>query len=341
MSMKTSRRRFPFVVALAAAWLASPAPGRDEPQGGGAARKPAATGHERIDGEAMLRHVRYLAAPELEGRAPDTEGSQLAIAYLVRQFQGLALEGKGDDGFRQGFRRGGKTLTNVVARLEGSDPDLRDEYLVIGAHFDHLGVRDGVVHPGADDNASGCAALLEIARAMKDEGAPRRSILFVAFDGEEIGLLGAKHFVKEPPVPKKKLVAMINLDMVSRGPLEYACVCGTSESAALEAAVTASAAQLGVRVEDKYEREWRLASDHGAFAAEKIPWLYFGVEDHEDYHRPSDTADKAQPAKMEQLARFVYLVARAVADAESRPKWREAKAAPRKVKPKAEQKSDG
>src|SRR5262245_22864680 len=160
---------------------------------------------QALRSEKLAEHVKVLASDDFEGRGAGTEGDRLAIAYIEKQLRPIGRPPGGAEAYRQSFQVKGKSLTNVVARLEGSDAQLRDEYVVLGAHHDHLGKRAGKTFFGADDNASGCAALIEVAKAMKDAGAPKRSILFVAFDGEEIGLLGSKHFVSHPPVAREKI----------------------------------------------------------------------------------------------------------------------------------------
>jgi Zn-dependent M28 family amino/carboxypeptidase len=274
----------------------------------------------KLDGAKITKHIEVLASPEYEGRAPGTAGGAKAVEYVIAQFQSIGLKAKGTSGFRQPFaNKKGVKHTNVVGLLEGSDATLKKEYVVVGAHHDHLGNKDDTLFPGADDNASGVATLLEIAAALKENGAPKRSVLFVTFDGEERGLIGSKHFIEKPPVPIGSIVAMINFDMVSRGAATHVCVCGKSESPELIAHAEANAERAGIALNFDYDAKWRNSSDHGSFANAQIPWLYFGVEDHEDYHKPTDTADKVDRAKIEKIARLGYLTLRGVAEAEKPP----------------------
>lgn len=279
-----------------------------------------------VDGvtrQRLLTHVEALASEDFEGRGAGTDGGRLGASYLIQQFESLKLTEKGTRSFRQPFTSRGKKMANVVGLLKGCDERLEDEVVVIGAHFDHLGVRRDALYPGADDNASGCAALLEVARAFTRGGPPARSVLFIGFDGEEIGLQGSKYFVKRPTVPKKDIVAMINLDMVGRGATGDVRVCGTPTSTLLKQHVESAAPRVDLKLHYDFERQWRHSSDHGPFGDADIPFLYVGVLNHPDYHKPTDVADKLNPEKMERIARLVYLVARAVADGQDRPEWDE------------------
>src|SRR5262249_16744166 len=198
----------------------------------------------------------------------------------------LKLEPAGTSGFDQTFESDGHKLVNLVARVAGEEEALRDEFVVIGAHYDHLGIVKGEMYPGADDNASGCAAMLEVARAFTLGATPRRSVLFIAFDSEERGLAGSRHFVQHPTVAREKIVAMVNLDMVSRGDPRTVQVCGAALSPDMKAIAEREAPLVGLTLHYEFEKEWRRASDHGPFGDVGIPFLYFGVEDHPDYHKP-------------------------------------------------------
>jgi Zn-dependent M28 family amino/carboxypeptidase len=169
--------------------------------------------------------------------------------------------------------------------------------------------------------------LLEVAAALKADDDLERSVLFVGFDGEEAtlggGLLGSRHFVSKPTVAKRSIVAMLNLDMVSRGETADLRVCGTKYSPLLKAIVEAHAPRAELKLYYDHERQWRRASDHGPFGDAGIPFLYFGVLDHEDYHQPSDTADKANKDKAARIARLTYLTLRDLANREERPTYHE------------------
>ncbi|MCC5920824.1 MAG: M20/M25/M40 family metallo-hydrolase [Cyclobacteriaceae bacterium] len=169
------------------------------------------------------RHVKILAADSLEGRGLGTKGHALAHEYLVGQFREIGLS-TWFDNYTQDFAfKQSITWTagkNIVGYVEGTDPKLKDEYIVIGGHYDHVGYEMGsdgkkVIYPGADDNASGTAMTIELARYFaKEENRTKRSIIFILFDAEESGLIGANHFVKESPVPIDQIQLMFSLDMV-------------------------------------------------------------------------------------------------------------------------------
>jgi Zn-dependent M28 family amino/carboxypeptidase len=173
----------------------------------------------------------------------------------------------------------------------------------VTAHYDHLGVRGGRTYPGADDNASGVAGLLAAASWFARHR-PRRSILFVAFDGEELGLQGAKHFVAHPPIDLARVALVVNLDMIGRGDANTLVVAGTHHYPHLKDTVEAAARGRRIRVAFGHDKpspgnrsdDWTHASDHGPFHDAGIPFLYFGVEDHPDYHQPTDTADRIPAA---------------------------------------------
>lgn len=293
--------------------------------------------HLALRADDLVAHVETLAAPEYEGRLAGSEGGAKAIDYVVARFQALGLKPKGTKGFRQPFAgKNGAKCENVIGLLEGRDPKRRDEFVVVGAHHDHLGTVEDKLHPGADDNASGVAALLEIARVMKEHASAARSILFITFDSEESGLRGSRYFVENPTVDVKKIVAMINFDMVSRGALGHVCLCGKTESPEFAAIAEEAAPIVGIGVDLTHDLEWRSSSDHGSFARAKIPWLYFGVEDHEDYHKPTDTPDKIEREKIEKIARLGLLTLIGVANTESAPEYVPLPKNPRPPKKKGE-----
>jgi len=193
-----------------------------------------------------------------------------------------------------------KTVRNVLAALPGSDPVLKNEWIVIGAHYDHLGLGGasslspsliGQPHLGADDNASGTAGVLEIARAAAmNPGTWKRSVLFMAFAGEEIGLLGSSHFTNYPTVPLGSITAMINMDMIGRVSNGRITIGGVGTSPSFKPDLDELA--RGGRLTLAYTESGYGASDQTAFNAKKIPVLFFFSGTHTDYHKPSDTADK-------------------------------------------------
>jgi hypothetical protein len=259
----------------------------------------------RIDSERLMSAVTTLADPKWEGRAAGSPGGLAARAWVLDRFKALALQPvSGAYVYPFTYARmtmGGKQTgegANVIGLCLGSDPKL--PYFVVSAHYDHLGVRDGQVYPGADDNASGVAVILEIA-AFCQKTAFRHTIVFAAFDAEERGLQGARVFLATPPVPPDRIALNVNLDMVSRNDKREIFVAGTYHYPELKAPLEAVARRAPITVLFGHDKpvaiaggveDWTNQSDHGPFHAAKIPFVYFGVEDHADYHKPTDTADK-------------------------------------------------
>ncbi len=209
---------------------------------------------------------------------------------------------------------------NVIGVLRGTDPDLREQAVVVGAHYDHLGQggetslapsRYGEVHPGADDNASGVAGVIGLAREFAATGGARRTVVFVAFAGEEMGLLGSTQYVGRPTVPLERTVAMLNMDMIGRlreRLYVFGVDTGKEFREMLETANRDTAIQLRLGG-DGYG-----PSDHTPFYAKDRPVLFFFTGPHEDYHRPSDTPDKIDARGMEQVVRLIAGVLRRLAD---------------------------
>ncbi len=215
---------------------------------------------------------------------------------------------------------------NVIAVLPGKGPHA-SEVVVLGAHYDHLGYGgsnsaapgEHAIHHGADDNASGTAMLLEAARRLAKAGPPSRTILFVAFSGEERGLLGSGHFTANPTVPLANIVAMVNLDMVGRLDQEKLVVHGTGTGSGLEQLVDrllAVHSLTGAKEPGGFG-----PSDHASFYAKKIPVLHLFTGSHGDYHRPSDTADKINYDGMVRITDLVVELVAALAAAEDRPAY--------------------
>ena len=215
------------------------------------------------------------------------------------------------------------TVDNVLAYLPGKT----DEYVIIGAHYDHLGRGNfdslapsqiGQIHPGADDNGSGTAGVLELARIMAPlKGQLERGILFESFAGEELGLLGSAAWVKEPTRPLDKAVAMLNMDMIGRIKNEKVYIGGIGTGSTLKAVVEQAAANSGFKIE--YSPGGYSSSDHTSFVAKKIPVLFFFSGLHADYHKPSDTWDKIDSEPAARLLGVVASTAELLADAAGRP----------------------
>jgi hypothetical protein len=217
-------------------------------------------------------------------------------------------------------------VSNVLGRLPGSDPALADEVVLVGAHLDHLGHgeygsltpgRRGEVHNGADDNASGIAGLLELARALASGDAPRRSVLFAAFTAEEVGLVGSGYYVGNPPVPLASTVTMINLDMIGRLADRQLTVFGAESADSFEDLVRDSAD--GIDLELSFAEGAFGPSDQTSFHAQGLPVLFFFTGTHSDYHTPEDDVDRVDAEGTARVVRLVERVVRGLADAPERP----------------------
>lgn len=213
---------------------------------------------------------------------------------------------------------------NVIGMLPGRDPTLREEALVIGAHYDGLGRggetsltpdRYGEIHPGADDNASGVAGVIALAKAFARSGA-RRSLIFVAFDGEEMGLLGSSHYVKNPPWPLEKTYAMINLDGIGRLMNDRVYLLGVDSAKELRSLVqeAANGGATGWSPLLHMRGDAFGPSDHTSFFAKEKPVLMFSTGPHLDYHRPSDTPEKINGEGLEKIVRLIFRTAATLAD---------------------------
>ncbi len=263
----------------------------------------------------LAAHVAALTAPALEGRGLGTPGEKAAAEYVAAAMKDAGLQPGGDDGgFFQKLRVAATAsgapadVVNVVGLLPGTDAAWKDESVVVVAHYDHLGrgwpdARKefaGQVHPGADDNASGVAVLLELARAMKDEK-PRRTIVFLAVTGEEAGRLGSKRWVAGPSSrPAAKTLAAVNLDTVGRLGAGKLQVLGTGTAGEWIHAVRGASWVTGV--ETKAVPETLESSDHVSFVEAGIPAVQLFTGAHVDYHRPSDTAEKVDVPGLAKVA---------------------------------------
>jgi hypothetical protein len=299
----------------------------------GASPAAAQTGPAAAGSAARVRgYIEYLAADAREGRGIGTAGLDSAAAYVARAFASIGLGAGGTEGYFQPFAIdptaaaaahagvGGAAVRNVVGVLPGRGA-LAGQAVVVGAHYDHLGMGGfgsldpdsaGVVHNGADDNASGTAALLETAALLTGRGAANaRTIVFVAFTAEEIGLVGSSHYVAHPVVPNDSTIAMINFDMVGRLRDGTLLAIGTGSARELEAAVDsiASAYALDLKITgDPWGR-----SDHSSFYGAEVPVVHFFTDTHEDYHRTTDDAGAINVPGVVQVATLAADLAWALA----------------------------
>jgi Zn-dependent M28 family amino/carboxypeptidase len=238
-----------------------------------------------IDAKSLMATVQTLASPAFEGRRAGTPGGARARAWVAERFKAIGLEPL-------------ESGTNVVGLCRGRGR--ATEAMVVSAHFDHEGVRDGQLYPGADDNASGVAVLLAIAEQCKRTPFVHDTV-FASFDAEEQGLQGSKAFVAKPPIDKARIALNVNLDMVARGDTGELYAAGTYHWPSVRAPLAGVARRSQIKLRFGHDRpedgndDWTNQSDHGSFHAAGIPFVYFGVEDHPDYHKPTDTPEKIDP----------------------------------------------
>lgn len=283
----------------------------------------AASSVHAVDSSALMADIRTLSSPEFAGRLTGTPGSRLAQAYITRRFQELGLKSFGASyampftfvDTRHAVQTDYPSALNLVGHIRGSANPER--VMVVSAHYDHLGMSKGRAYLGADDNASGVAAMLAVAAHFKQHP-PRHTIVFAAFDGEELGLRGAKAFVEAPPFPLKNVALNLNFDMVSRNDKNEIYAAGTRYTPSLKALVEKAAAGSTLKVSLGHDSkpagapsdyDWTASSDHHIFHKAGIPFLYFGVEDHADYHKPGDTFEKVDPKFFTEVARLLVSAA--------------------------------
>lgn len=255
-----------------------------------------------LDVYKLLSHVEVLASDSLEGRRTGTQGNASARTYLQAAFEGLGLLPLGEQ-YEHPFSfpdRKGERLrgVNLLGYVQGSERP--DSFIVVTAHFDHLGVRNGEVFNGADDNASGVAGMLALA-AHFAQHPPHHSVIFAALDAEEMGLQGARAFLDRPPVDPRSIRLNVNLDMIGRNERNELYAAGTAHypffKPWLQAVAETSPITLlfGHDGSVAGQADWTTSSDHGPFHQAGIPFVYFGVEDHPDYHKESDEFDRIDP----------------------------------------------
>ena len=285
------------------------------------------TAFHAINASDIKVHIEILADDSFEGREAGTRGGQAAGDYLIRQLEGYGLKPAGVQGsYYQPFRG---SCRNILAILEGSDADRRHEFVVIGAHYDHVGYGTrktsfgplGVIHNGADDNASGVAGVLEVIEGFLALGQPpRRSILFAFWDGEEQGLWGSKHWTAEPTVPLDQVVLKINADMIGYLRESQVFVFGTRTAQGLRRLVS----QANTHTDLTLDFSWELKanSDHHSFFAREVPVLMLHTGLHDFYHRPIDDAHRINHEGNQQVARLLFTIAHQVANKDSVPGFR-------------------
>lgn len=261
----------------------------------------------------VLEDIKWLSDDSLQGRKAGTEGAALAADYIRDRFQQLNLKSFGDTYLQPFvFGRAKKTGVNVVGYQQGCH--YPDYYVVVTAHYDHLGKKGRKIYHGADDNASGVAAMLDIAQHLQNN-CPSYSFIFVATDAEESGLYGSKALLQDPPVDKERIVLNLNLDMVSRA----------DRRGRLYLTGAKRFPQLVELLDEQYPKiqflshhgpsrvgrntsrhDWSDASDHGPFYRADIPYLFFGGQDHPQYHTEDDQWQRIEPEFLQMALNAIH-----------------------------------
>jgi aminopeptidase N len=283
-----------------------------------APRSPLVAPPERFSAARMAADIAFLAGPAMAGRGLGTAELERAADWIATQFAAAGLQPGGDDGgwyqtWDAPVEHLDRTigLSNVVGILPGSDPRLTGESLVIGAHYDHFGRGEhaehaadrGQIHPGADDNASGVAVLLELARALQGRPMPR-TLVFAAFTGEESGRLGSRHYVRHAGLPAERAIAMLNLDTVGRLGERPLLILGTGTADEWPHIFRGAGYVTGIPVQAVADDIG--SGDQTSFIEAGVPAVQFFAGIHEDIHRPGDTADKIDTEGLVRVARVLH-----------------------------------
>lgn len=262
-----------------------------------------------------LEELQYMIDSELKPHSLEITGKKLSINKRIKTEEII--------------------LNNAAAYIEGSDSLVKDEYVVFSCHADHIGMSNGLVNTGADDNASGCSSILAIAKAFK-ESAPKRSILFLWFAGEEIGLFGSQYFVDNPLVPLENIVADLNIDMIGRSrgvadTTEATPMTGPNGLFVITGLQSSELSSIANEIDEQREINFDYSlggidhplnlfqlSDHFNFVKNDIPSLFFFTGLHSDYHSPGDTLEKIDFTKMEEITKTIFLIGSTIANKKER-----------------------
>ena len=256
--------------------------------------------------ERLTRHVYTLAGDSLRGRKAGSEDAAKAATYIVSQFEEIGIQPYYEEGWYQPFERNGNTYKNVIGVIPGNDPVLKDEYIIIGAHYDHLGVRDGQIYNGADDNASGTATIIEMARILKSQqNSLKRSIIIAAFDAEEIGLWGSNYLSKQLDLSKVKL--MMSIDMVGwleKGKTLQLQGTATIKNGKRMLREEAEKMHLDIKPKD-FETSILGATDTQGFAQRGVATLYVTTGLKSPYHKPEDDPELIDYKGMDKVTDYM------------------------------------
>lgn len=293
---------------------------------------------DRISEAELKKQLYIIAGPEMEGRNAGTESEVRAGNYIANYYKSLGINGPNGNYFQTipggTFKRVQGEMRNVMGFIEGAEKP--EEIVVISAHYDHDGIKNGELYPGADDDGSGTVAVMEIARvfreAEKNGVKPKRSILFLNVSGEEKGLLGSRYYSDNPIFPLANTIANVNIDMIGRvdkdhdeKTRDFVYVIGSEMlSSDLHKAVLAANENLGIDLDMRYNtpddpNRFYYRSDHYNFAKHNIPSVFFFNGVHADYHRPTDTPDKIEYDLLTRRTKLAFNTIWKLANADNRP----------------------
>jgi len=293
---------------------------------------------DQVSQTELKKQLFIIASPEMEGRNAGTEGEVRAGNYISNYYKELGIYGPNGNYFQiipgGTFNRVKGEMRNVMGFIEGAEKP--EEIVVISAHYDHDGIKNGELYPGADDDGSGTVAVMEIARVFREAEKkgikPKRSILFLHVSGEEKGLLGSKYYSDNPIFPLENTIANVNIDMIGRvdkdhdeKTRDFVYVIGSEMlSSDLHKAVLSANEGLGIDLDMRYNtpddpNRFYYRSDHYNFAKHNIPSVFFFNGVHADYHRPSDTPDKIEYDLLTRRAKLAFNTIWKLANAENRP----------------------
>lgn len=254
----------------------------------------------QFDAQQLLLNVKTLSSDTYEGRRTGTDGAIKAKDYIVKELKKLEVKplvANFEQPFTFSSRGKNYNGINILGLIDGSETT--ENYIVISAHYDHEGIKNGKIYNGADDDASGVSALLAFAEYFQTHP-PKHSVILAFFDAEELGLKGSKYYVDNPVVAIDNIKLNVNLDMVSRSDKNELYITGARDNKAFETIIQNQKSTddfkflMGHDGKDG-KQNWTYSSDHGSFFTKGIPFLYFGVEDHKDYHKPTDDFENIHP----------------------------------------------
>lgn len=257
-----------------------------------------ATAQGSFDSKQLATDLRLLSADSLEGRKTGTAGAEKARIYIINRLSEIGINPFGEN-YLQPFsvtQSFGRVQSGDAVNILGVISGKTSKTIVVSAHYDHVGVTNNEIYNGADDNASGVAALLAIAQYFK-KNTPQHRIILAFFDAEEMGLKGSSHFVSTVNLKQEEIILNVNMDMISRNDNYELYACGTHHYPFLKNPLQQITLPEKMKLSFGYDSgagraDWTYLSDQGNFHRKKIPFIYFAVEDHNDYHKPTDDFEK-------------------------------------------------